>query len=145
MTEEMGQATRGLPTAIRLCINVICDKLKADYFLEGEAERLAPGLSLPGSDGSVRSLRCGPVPSECESSRRRRTKCLPPRRHLRQRFIYLDECSAVPLKDNSNCSTGQMNASLIFFFAFVFVLLESWCYRLAKIQPGPFSAVEGKN
>lgn len=62
MTEERGRATRGLPTAIRLCINVICDKLKADYFLEEEAERLAPGLSLPGSDGSVRSRHCGPVP-----------------------------------------------------------------------------------
>lgn len=61
MTEEAGQATLGLPTAIRLCINVIRDKLKADYFLE-EAERLAPGLFLPGSDGSVRSLLRGPVP-----------------------------------------------------------------------------------
>lgn len=42
VTEEMGLATRGLPTAIRLLINVICDKLKADYFREGEAKRLSP-------------------------------------------------------------------------------------------------------
>lgn len=68
MTEEMGQAIRGLPTAICLCINVICDKLKADYFLEEEAKRLAPGLSLAGSDGSVRGVHYGPVPSDCTAT-----------------------------------------------------------------------------
>lgn len=64
----MGQATQGLPTAICLCINVICDKLKADYFLEEEAKRLAPGPSLAGSDGSVRGVHCGPIPSDCTAT-----------------------------------------------------------------------------
>ena len=45
-------------------MNVICDKLKADYFLEGEAKRLAPG-PLAGGDGLVHSLHYGPVPTDC--------------------------------------------------------------------------------
>lgn len=60
----MGLVTQGLPTAIRLLMNVICDKLKADYFLEGEAKRLAPS-PLAGGDGLVHSLHYGPVPTEC--------------------------------------------------------------------------------
>lgn len=63
MTEEMGRATWGFPTVIRLLINVICDKLKADYFLEGEAKRLAPSPFADG-DGLVHSLHCGPVPTD---------------------------------------------------------------------------------
>lgn len=31
-------------------MNVICDKLKADYFLEGESGRLAPAPSLAVMD-----------------------------------------------------------------------------------------------
>lgn len=64
VTEEMGLATRGLPTAIRLLINVICDKLKADYILEGEAKRLSSS-PLAGGDGLVHTLHCGPVPTHC--------------------------------------------------------------------------------
>lgn len=60
----MGLVTRGLPTASRRLMNVICDKLKADYFLEGEAKRLAPS-PLAGGDGLVHSLHYGPVPTDC--------------------------------------------------------------------------------
>lgn len=64
MTEELGPATRGLPTAIRLLINVICDKLKADYFLEAEGKCLAPS-PLAGGDGLVHTLHGGPAPADC--------------------------------------------------------------------------------
>lgn len=60
-------ATRGLPAVIRLPMNVICDKLKADYFLEGEAKRLAPS-PLAGGDGLVHSLHYGPVPTDCTAT-----------------------------------------------------------------------------
>lgn len=60
----MGLVTHGLPIVICLLMNVICDKLKADYFLEGEAKRLAPS-PLAGGDGLVHGLHCGPVPTDC--------------------------------------------------------------------------------
>lgn len=60
----MALVTRGLPAVIRLPMNVICDKLKADYFLKGEAKRLAPS-PLAGGDGLVHSLLRGPVPTDC--------------------------------------------------------------------------------
>ncbi|KAK9521097.1 hypothetical protein VZT92_020934 [Zoarces viviparus] len=63
----MGLVTRGLPAAIRLLMNVICDKLKADYFVKGEAKRLAPS-PLAGGDGLVHSLLYGPVPTECTAT-----------------------------------------------------------------------------
>ena len=37
----MGLVTQGPPTVIGLLMNVICDKLKADYCLEGEAKLMA--------------------------------------------------------------------------------------------------------
>lgn len=64
VTGEMGLATRGLPVVIRLLMNVICDKLKADYFLEGEAKHLAPSPITDG-DGLVHGLHRGPVPTDC--------------------------------------------------------------------------------
>ncbi len=63
MTEKMDLVAQGLPTAIRLLMNVICDKLKADYFLDGEAKHLAPSF-LAGGDGLVHSLHYGPVPTD---------------------------------------------------------------------------------
>lgn len=33
--------TQGPPAVIGLLMNAICDKLKADYYLEGEAKRMA--------------------------------------------------------------------------------------------------------
>lgn len=64
MTGKMGLVTRVVPAVIRLLMNVICDKLKADYFLKGEAKRLAPS-PLAGGDGLVQSLLSGPVPADC--------------------------------------------------------------------------------
>lgn len=65
----MGLVTRGPSTAIRLLMNVICDKLKADYFLEGEAESLAPGPSA-GGDGLGQCLHYGPVPTDCRHKKK---------------------------------------------------------------------------
>lgn len=62
MTGWMGLVTKGLPT-----VNVICDKLKADYFLLGEAKRLAPS-PFTGGDGLVHSLHYGPVPTDCTAT-----------------------------------------------------------------------------
>lgn len=64
MTGEMGLVIRVLPIVIRLLMNVISDKLKADYFLEGEAKHLAPSPITDG-DGLVHSLHYGPVPTDC--------------------------------------------------------------------------------
>lgn len=50
----MALVTQGLATVIRLLMNVICDKLKADYFLLGEAKHLAPS-PFTGGDGLVQS------------------------------------------------------------------------------------------
>lgn len=67
MTEETGLVTWGLPIVIRLLMNVICDKLKADYFLEGEAKHLAPS-PITGGDGLVHSLHYRPVPTDCTAA-----------------------------------------------------------------------------
>lgn len=48
-------------------MNVICDKLEADHFMEKEAKRLAPS-PLAGSDGLVHSLYYGPVPTDCTAT-----------------------------------------------------------------------------
>lgn len=60
----MGLVTRGLPTVICPLMDVIWDKLKADYFMEGEAKRLAPS-PLTGGDGLVHNLHYGPVHTDC--------------------------------------------------------------------------------
>lgn len=59
----MSLVTQGLPIVIHLLMNVICDKLKADYILEGEAKRMALSSSASG-DGLVHSLHYGPIPTE---------------------------------------------------------------------------------
>lgn len=100
MTGAMGPVTRGIPTVIRLLMNVICDKLKADYFLEGAAQHLAPGPPRWRWWISPQStLWTGP--HWLHSHGRHRPKCRLSRCHRWQLSIYLNKCSAISLKDNS--------------------------------------------
>lgn len=65
VTGKMSSVTWGFTGVIRLLTTVICDKLKADYFLEGDAKLPTPPVPFGEGDGLVNGLHYGPVPAKC--------------------------------------------------------------------------------